>query len=784
MHSSHDALLARPAPSFLDVLLASPFDPNKNLSSTLDEGAFFSELFVETAQLRDLADRIKKLLSTPLQTIRVLFLEGFSGIGKSTFLHYLERRHLTGSCVFLDFGRLPLPDERPPSGPRDWRLAEAVDGLKALSGHDSLAPEIAKRLEVVRSQLDHALEIDDPVAAAVKRFLVSHQRDELEDVLYELHTNLDASTPYFSKTLVAELARLTTAELRGASNALLLSATFSDIFLLLFLCQKRIAKRYGRVCVILDNLDAIHVDYLSDYFRHRFAWVLTNATMLFQDSKAVPEEIDFVRDYVFIFCLRDANNAVLNAHIADSIGHSFHAENLRLFFDVELYPQIVSARTKYFKGRLTASSGQQASEGFADAVKFAGELFEYSCHDDYLRRIALPLFNGDYRKVVQALFTAASSEGGGPPIGLRRLVGESENDLARRGLRGTLLYYMTTFLFAGNFLRDYPFFTKHPRADPKEGYCLHARMVLTALLNLSNLKTGRAITQIGDPLAPIPLSDILAATVPTYPVGEVVGTIVDAFLAYRKNWVNLVTIRGRPVMGRDAFGEEVASLETQAERDALGERSSMKASFEALLQDVQVTLNPAAFVFLRFLLTHFEFYSALCQHDKPLFSLRLEAGGSGNGKSYRYAWARNIVEVQRIVRSHLGLMGTFYRRKFEGERGWTSKQYRRSVFSFKHSSEGAPSPEGIFHSTRIIASHIDYVDTYRLYLLQGLKEEERSSMGVDINRMLLGFIGEYIRMLEGGYDDATEGLARAFWARIHEIREKKYEDFVTKVEAR
>jgi len=53
-------------------------------------------------------------------------------------------------------------------------------------------------------------------------------------------------------------------------------------------------------------------------------------------------EIDFRTQYRFVFTLRDANEAVLNAHLAERIG--FQRTPLTLSFDTESYKAVAEKR--------------------------------------------------------------------------------------------------------------------------------------------------------------------------------------------------------------------------------------------------------------------------------------------------------------------------------------------------------------------------------------------------------------------------------------------------------
>src|SRR4051812_21143903 len=79
-------------PKIDEVLQCSPFDKTKNLGGRLSPYFFFKKLFIETNQLKALEDEMVKALTSNLENNRVIFLEGYSGTGKTTFIQHFKAK--------------------------------------------------------------------------------------------------------------------------------------------------------------------------------------------------------------------------------------------------------------------------------------------------------------------------------------------------------------------------------------------------------------------------------------------------------------------------------------------------------------------------------------------------------------------------------------------------------------------------------------------------------------------------------------------------------------------
>jgi hypothetical protein len=279
-----------------------------------------------------------------------------------------------------------------------------------------------------------------------------------------------------------------------------------------------------------------------------------------------------------------------------------------------------------------------------------------------------------------------------------------------------------------NFLQDYPFTQEN--AAGNSGYCLAARMLLTFLLNKSQLRRGEDVFNVSKPFGRVTLGSIVQSTQDLYDVAEIVKTLVDIFLFHKKSWVHLITFRDRQVEGVHVFRPELEEFKNNG--------SKLPPSF----YDVSITLNPSGYIFLKNVLVHFEFYSALGLNSSALFMQGVKRAES---RPLVFEFEDTLNRVQKLVRKHSESMRQFFEVKFKDARGMSQEDYLKSDFTFKHFKHLAPAEEGLFHASRVVSQHIAYVDYFRLWLLdqKDLDYETKQSA----NKKLIAFLKRYLDIL-------------------------------------
>ncbi|MBU1580635.1 MAG: hypothetical protein KJ754_14490, partial [Bacteroidetes bacterium] len=78
---------------FAEFLYNSPFDAIRRIKQ-IDKETFFQNLHVESKSLRNQCTQLTNLLHSQIEENKIINLDGFAGIGKTTFLHYYFEKQM------------------------------------------------------------------------------------------------------------------------------------------------------------------------------------------------------------------------------------------------------------------------------------------------------------------------------------------------------------------------------------------------------------------------------------------------------------------------------------------------------------------------------------------------------------------------------------------------------------------------------------------------------------------------------------------------------------------
>ena len=171
------------------------------------------------------------------------------------------------------------------------------------------------------------------------------------------------------------------------------------------------------------------------------------------------------------------------------------------------------------------------------------------------------------------------------------------------------------------------------------------------------------------------------------------------------------------------------------------------------------------------MLTHFEFYAHRVKNEKPLFDDPLKVSSTPN---YSYTFEEKIDKVLAELKLHLSSMDLFFRNRYSNF--LTPESFRKSIYCLKYNHWNDPPPvEGYFFSTKIITSHIDYIDNFRRYIL-GFTNLASPEIPI-INEKLINKIEIYIELLDNSKDNrAKDEFCDIFRSRIKIIRDSKFQN--------
>ena len=159
-----------------------------------------------------------------------------------------------------------------------------------------------------------------------------------------------------------------------------------------------------------------------------------------------------------------------------------------------------------------------------------------------------------------------------------------------------------------------------------------------------------------------------------------------------------------------------------------------------------------------------------------------------NDNSQILCFEKIIKNVLNTVRLQERRMNRFYEKSYRGILGFTTTEdFQESIYSFKNIGQEENfdlRQKGHTHIFRIISSHLDYIDKYRLELVNSdvLSNDEK----VEVNRKLVQFLYDYLMILASSYDNTsyTNDFILVLLKKIDDIKASKYNDFSIKVRYR
>ena len=660
--------------SWPDMMTASPFDPEHDLGGKLTKEIFFKELHVPLDKNDELAGAINEFLAGKFEPHRVTLLTGYAGNGKTTFIHeFMEGR----------------TDERP--------LYYDFTSVRPLSGNT------ADR--VMRNYVRDTKGIVDSL-----RLISSHRR-ELKD--------------YFSSDV---LARLKASPVPDSPDDDWLDDTFDlfdlrDTFACLFVHLFDTFQENRTTVLYFDNLDGIPMEDLANHFMLYFQEAMSAAMYISRMPFFNDRNINFRSDFRFVFCIREANGAILNAHLSGRT--DFIRAPFEISFSPEFYQRVAEKRVKFVADNFPQEDVRAYGHNRFSII--LGKVLS----DMYFREVFLPLYNNDYRQVASLLVSL-----------IRQYDLDQTHEDVDFQLRGMLMFGVIRSLLTEDFLKDYRNIPK----DDENGYCYIDRVMLTLLINLSNYRRY-TFRQTGDPYSFFYLVKELQ---PLYEVRKILNSIARCFLSQQLNRVHLITVLHRKVTDVAGFVDLYAPMVNEALAASPTDNLGLKTELNA----VKVRVNPAAFTYIRYVLPHFEFYSNIVGNTKPLFSdpltRELADKRKPQGKKV-YAFEAKIDSVLHQFREHAKLMKKFFD-KYYVPLDINGENFRNSNYCFRHQGTSAfPVPDGgLSHTVRTVTAHVNYIDELRRRILgdPGLDDDTVRA----INESIISRIRRYVQVLQYAVD--------------------------------
>ncbi|MDR1338819.1 MAG: hypothetical protein LBK58_02010 [Prevotellaceae bacterium] len=482
--------------------------------------------------------------------------------------------------------------------------------------------------------------------------------------------------------------------------------------------------------LVFDNIDHMEIESNNHNFPVQIESVVTNCMLWLKNHNSI-SPITMANSISCIFCLRDANFALVNRALAEIIQK----------YDYSFYP---SELDKIFKRRC-----EMAKNTANDVRKNLLDYFFYE-DNDYTRNHFLPLFNFNYRKLIE--FVEHFNVNGYLHI-IEKLPEIWDNKIVIR----RIIYYLLIRHLRNNDYLKLPLLLDGinvPEGKVEHGEMNAARIILTIIHNISQFY----ITEKGEVgyYASVSLYELYEKYSKIFTKDNENGLyffqcLSTLFLCHKDNFCHLITLLNKELftdnLGEN-FKEEMKSLEKI--------NHDLEAKYS--LAKIKLQINPSGFIYLNDIMRHYEFFSMKIGNKEPLFTCMDLEKREG---VLLPTFLENIKNTYQRTKRCVDLLKEFIQNFHSGIEG-----FERSNYCFKLYEPDDANPDDYkenprLYLVRIIDTHIRYIDNLRGYILKTniLRKKYRESKRTDkmterdfmkiVNDKIVEYIEQYILMLQG-----------------------------------
>jgi len=675
--------------SLVDILRYSPYDHNYDLRTVgYDERFFIDNFLVIPKSFEEELEEFRIALKRSTTDHKsYIILSGYSGCGKTTLLHYLshtlnkEEGHLfsivnlTKEAGYgnqgLDLLRTALEDEV------QSILENSIDTLKIVYANyariRNFRPKEDPRKEELRADL----------SIIISKSVFAEHEKQREDFLNEIRD-------FVGKITVTEL--------------LVYYMLDKIIKFEKYLKQKHtiinIEKDTTESLVIcFDNMDELTLQSLTVDF-----WESYNAARTAIDNISARASLFMKgacdRFLTIILTLRESNIALYSSQWDDRFDPKFLKRRLILDGDVA---EIMEKRTNFIK--------ENEHYFKADTSWQLRALIDiFNTDKDWVRSQVLPLFNFDYRKYFEFLPNLLKRDTGVKGIINYDLTFDQyiSIDTTNKTIsRGVMYAYLIEFAFRTYFDRFI--------AKPEES-CNKYRMLLTIMYNLAyptglpdnvrerNRKRPKRFTlkTLLETVNIFTEDEILKMAVEFFPLEE--SSFAQWIMIYNSNLFKLANANLR----YDEIKRKKPQNLTPDEQD-----------FLRLIENSYVHFNASAFAYLRYIITHYEYYTYLVRRTNV--KLRVAPLALLTKVIYIDISTENR-NVPCFEFEHcINLVFNYVTKKKEAIEKYYTENFLASYpseteYSKSYNAFGENDQKKSFYITKLLFTHINYLDNFRYFI--------------------------------------------------------------------
>lgn len=635
-------------------LRANPFTKTDGVdfNGVITQDMFFEKFYATSSNAENLLqDIIREVVDNPESTI---ILQGYSGCGKTTFLHYLLYKSFPNSSV-VDFEiGIDNTQEDPVRQKIQYIICENVTD------------------DIINSKAS-TLKLFDTLFC--KNYLNNHAITKYLDKNFKIRTTigrliilLDRISEYFfsdddNKVSIMEAVDtcLTSLDVMQILSIYVLWDIANNV---------KLKKNIGNL-FCFDNLDNIDIDKAKLFVKY-FSQFWVNLINTFSSLSILDKkDLRLVERYGFILSLRETTYAKLTEHFNDNTSKAV----LREFSLNEIYSQknIITKRKQFLDDNKEFLSN-------CDALHKEVAAIESLMRNEYIFRNIFPLFNNSYNMAIKTICTI-SHKNPSYILEYNRII-DLKNKKYYRGANAIILKMFFDYFKEEKFFSDSLQLYDFSREDDQKYLFSQTRLILTYL---SNIRSACSLYKLLREFEGIIDAD------------DIVDILDKLYSLRYSTWRHLITFDKFPPIDQTGLQRQL-DLYNQG----FPEDDSRYCTFE---------ITNAGRIYLKTMASHFEFYSTRLSRgkSKPLFAEENKDIVPGTDE-YRFQ-----IIINRVYQAVLKCCDRLQKADeaiCEVKR-WSIDRFYASDFVFRDPERRTKQ----FHGERLIFSHIGYINIYRQYLL-------------------------------------------------------------------
>lgn len=500
--------------------------------------------------------------------------------------------------------------------------------------------------------------------------------------------------------------------------------------------------------LLLDNIDDIYKnEYTEKFIRGLKEYHELGSQFIAKliiDDKVT--DFNLYINFNFIFCLRDTSAAKFSYHFTTRAVEFFHKDISEKVDKKE----VINNKIKYLEKIKQCKLREKA------------DIIKHICNDNYTIKRIFPLYNNDYRTAVNSLCGVLIKNDNFAKEYCEMT--EYENSAAHFGAHGIVLRLILDSFEKQGYFKSIGSYNVETRSseesDGKHNLVDYSipRVILTFLYNYQEKHKDSFLNNLPDTTINLKrLYDAFKKVISP----EQIAYKLEAMYALhlKQDWNHLLNINAT----YDVTGSNINSI---------FDKYSTGDLFKE--EDGSVAITCAGRVFVRRITTHYEYFA--CRYFEDSIPLFLNENFEKINGIYRF---------DKSIGNIFGTVENCIEKAYEFDKKIVNNYYYGSWEKFKKSSYIYQKKQT--HAERIINHHISYIDAYRHYIIQRLKDIEKKEELCDIEKQMyedrieilkriIEHIKNYMNLMKKYVDNeyfskSAEDLLRKYTEGINKIGE-------------